>query len=193
MHAVSPEENEENKPVRKSLRGNWVEERATASLDKARPRSCVNKHGHAGILSVETPAKVQGTSTFCASYTVPLSPRVRLKGRRTELLENDLVKEIRAQILSELNPDPDITDLCSVTKADYKLEGFESQRTPLTLDCDYVSEQAITFWSDNYQKVQGVTAVKSMNSPFKRNATFSTPIADQLDPLDEPMQSLSEN
>jgi len=28
---------------------------------------------------------------------------------------------------------------------------------------------------------QGMTAVKTKDSPFKRNATFSTPICEQLD------------
>lgn len=40
---------------------------------------------------------------------------------------------------------------------------------------------------------QGMTAVKTKDSLFKRNATFSTPIGDQLDQLDDTVLYPSEN
>ncbi|XP_026068560.1 sperm-associated antigen 8 isoform X2 [Carassius auratus] len=181
VSTMTSEVDEENNAVGRCLLGNWVEERATALLDRTKPTSCVHKYGHTGILSMDVTARVQGISTFKATFKSPKSIGVRQKGNRAELLENDLIKRISDQIQAEMNIEPLAPELCSVTKADYKVEGFKSVRAPLTTDHDYTADQAITFWSDNYQKIQGVTAVKTKDQPFKRNATFSTPIGDQLD------------
>ncbi|XDV20019.1 hypothetical protein PO909_025403 [Leuciscus waleckii] len=195
---MTSEANEENKPGGRCLLGNWVEERATALLDMTEPRSHVHKYGHTGILTMDVAAKVQGISTFKAAFNTPKILEVRQKvvfivGRRTELLEKDLIKRISDQIHAELNAAPPAPELCSVTKSDFKVEGFKSVRAPLTVDHDYTTEQAITFWSDNYQKIQGMTAVKTKDSPFKTNATFSTPIGEQLDQLDDTVLYPSEN
>uniref|UniRef100_A0A8C7ZYA2 Uncharacterized protein n=1 Tax=Oryzias sinensis TaxID=183150 RepID=A0A8C7ZYA2_9TELE len=45
---------------------------------------------------------------------------------------------------------------------------------------DYKTEQAITFWSENYQQVQGVTPVQNQKAPFRRSALFSTPLSERL-------------
>ncbi|KAI2664222.1 Sperm-associated antigen 8 [Labeo rohita] len=193
VNAMTSEVNEENKPCGRCLLGNWVEERATALLDRTGPRSCVYKYGHTGILTMDVAATIEGISTFKAAYNSPKSLGVRQKGRRAEILENDLIKRISDQIHAEMNAEPPAPELCSVTKADYKAGGFKSVGAPLTMDHDYTTEQAITFWSDNYQKIQGVTAVKTKDHPFKRNATFSTPISEQLDQLNETMLYPSEN
>uniref|UniRef100_A0A672K2N4 Sperm-associated antigen 8-like n=1 Tax=Sinocyclocheilus grahami TaxID=75366 RepID=A0A672K2N4_SINGR len=155
VSAMTSEVNEENEPGGRCLLGNWVEERATALLDRTGPRSRVHKYGHTGILTMDVAAKVQGLSTFKAAFNSPKSLGVRQKGRRAELLENDLIKIIRYdQIHAERNTEPPAPELCSVTKADYKVEGFKSVRAPMAMDHDYTTEQAITVWSDNYQKIQ---------------------------------------
>lgn len=56
-------------------------QRATALLDRTGPRSCVHKHGHTGILTLDVAAKVQGISTFKATFNSPKSLGVRQKGR----------------------------------------------------------------------------------------------------------------
>ncbi|XP_016336112.1 sperm-associated antigen 8-like [Sinocyclocheilus anshuiensis] len=193
VSAMTSEVNEENEPGGRCLLGNWVEERATALLDRTGPRSRVHKYGHTGILTMDVAAKVQGLSTFKAAFNSPKSLGVLQKGRRAELLENDLIKIISDQIHAEMNTEPPAPELCSVTKADYKVEGFKSVRAPMAMDHDYTTEQAITFWSDNYQKIQGVTTVKTKDHPFKINATFSTPIGEQLDQLNDTVLCPSEN
>ncbi|XP_043094748.1 sperm associated antigen 8 [Puntigrus tetrazona] len=190
---MTSELDEENNPGGRCLQGNWVEERATALLDRTGPRSRVHKHGHTGILTVDVTAKAQRISTFKAAFISPKNPGVRQKGSRAELLENDLIKRISDQIHAEMNAEPPAPELCSVSKADYKAQGFKSVRAQLTTDHDYKAEQAVTFWSDNYQKIQGVTAVKTKNRPFQRNAAFSTPIGEQLDQLDNRVLYPSEN
>ncbi|XP_051969726.1 sperm associated antigen 8 isoform X2 [Xyrauchen texanus] len=167
-------------------------QRATELLYRTGSKSCIHENGHIGILTVDTAAEVQGVSTFNAAFSSPKSLGMRQKGKRTELMEKDLIKKISVQVHAELNPAPPASELCSVTKADYKVEGFKPVHAPLNMH-DYTTEQAITFWSDNYQKIQGVTAVKTKHCPFKRNATFSTPISEQLDQLDDTLPYPSEN
>ncbi|KAA0716522.1 hypothetical protein E1301_Tti009469 [Triplophysa tibetana] len=187
MSAFTPEIIEENSTDRICLLGNWVEERATAFLDRSGPKSCINKNGHVGIITVDVTATVQGVTTFKDAFSTPKSHVIRQRGKRTELLEKDLVKRISEQIHAELNPEPPAPEWSSVSKSDYRVEGFKSFQAPLTEVCEhnYTTDRAITFWSDNYQKIQGVTAVTTDDSPFKRNATFSTPISDKLDCQDD--------
>lgn len=54
---------------------------ATALLDSTRPRTCIHKHGHTGILTMDVAAKVQGTSTFRAAFNAPTSLGMRQRGR----------------------------------------------------------------------------------------------------------------
>ncbi|XP_055056967.2 sperm-associated antigen 8 isoform X1 [Misgurnus anguillicaudatus] len=205
MSALSLDVNEENKTDGRSLLGNWVEEvryhsfikiqkqRATALLDRSGPDSSINKNGHMGILTMDVTAKVQGVSTFRSAFDTPQSFGVRKKGRRTELLEKDLIKRISDQIHAELNPDPPANEWSSVSKSDFRVEGFKSVQALLTKDHNYTTDQAITFWSENYQKIQGMTAIKTKDSPFKRNATFSTPITERMDCQDDAMLNPSAN
>ncbi|CDQ64151.1 unnamed protein product [Oncorhynchus mykiss] len=95
------------------------------------------------------------------------------------------------QTHAEFNPEPPKTEFCSTTKEDYKVEGFlPSLPSPLKVH-DYKSDQAITFWSENHHQIQGVTAVRTRDTPFKKNATFSTPISEHMD--DKPILYTPEN
>ncbi|CAB1332716.1 unnamed protein product [Coregonus sp. 'balchen'] len=150
----------EQKSIGKCLLDNWVEERATAVLDNERPRPHIHKNGHKGILTMDLSSKVQGVTTVNAAFTHPRGHGVRQRGLRGELLEKYLIKKISEQTHAEFNPEPPKTEFCSTTKEDYKVEGFQpSLPSPL----------------------KGVTAVSTRNTPFKKNATFSTPISEHMD------------
>ncbi|XP_026883153.2 sperm-associated antigen 8 isoform X1 [Electrophorus electricus] len=177
----SSEVNAENKPVGRCLLDNWVEERATALLDSTGTRLDIHKNGHRGILTVDITSKV--VSTVKAAYITPKGSGVRKRGLRTELLEKDLIKRISEQVHTELNAEPSAHELCSITRADYTAHGFKPACPAVTMDHDYKTDQAITFWSENYQKIQGMTPVRTRDTPFKKNASFSTPINESLDDL----------
>ncbi|TNN36684.1 Sperm-associated antigen 8 [Liparis tanakae] len=109
----------------------------------------------------------------------------------------------REKIHAELNPPSPGTDFCSTTQKDFGVEGFvpfdpETTRlNPLVaLDNlkrviarlsrleqvhDYKSDQAVTFWSENRQRVQGVTGVQNPKASFRKSARFSTPIGERLE------------
>ncbi|XP_066567673.1 sperm-associated antigen 8 [Amia ocellicauda] len=169
------------------LLDNWAEERAAAPLDhvgseeEACGKAQLHKHGHRGILSVDLVSKVADVTTVRETYTPPRGPGVRQRGIRGELLEKYLYKTIREQVLEELNAQPPAAEMISTTRHDYKRDGFESVPPAPSKEHNYKTEQAITYWSENHQKIQGVTAVRSRNTPFKKNTSFSKPISEYLD------------
>ncbi|KAG7314813.1 hypothetical protein KOW79_022116 [Hemibagrus wyckioides] len=174
------------------LLGNWVEERATTSLDNTGPTSDIHKNGHKGILTVDFSSKLNGVSTLKSAFTSPKGTWVRQKGLRSELLQKHLIKSISEQVHAELTPQPPAPELYSVTRADYTAQGFQSvQPTPST-DRDYRTDEAITFWRENFDKIQGVTAVRNRDAPFKKNASFTTPISERLDPNPEDYTDIEE-
>ncbi|XP_062410692.1 sperm associated antigen 8 [Sardina pilchardus] len=182
--SVPEEEPLENNEISvgKCLLDNWVEERATALLVDSMPRTSIQKTGHRGILTLDMTAKMQGLSTVKSSYTPPKGPGVRVKGLRGELLEKHLFEKISAEVQAEFNPDPPATEFCSTTQTDYTVEGFRCvSPTILSQEYDHRTDQAITLWSENYHHLQGVTAVTTKDAPFRKNASFSKPISEQLD------------
>ncbi|XP_063067349.1 sperm associated antigen 8 [Engraulis encrasicolus] len=167
--------------VGRCLLDNWVEERATAQLDTSTPRESLYKKGHKGILTVDDTAKVQGTSTIKSSYIPPRGPGVRERGRRGELLERELFQKISEQIQSELNPEPPAPDFSSTTHTDYMAEGFQCSGPTLAQMYESKADQAICFWNENHNCLQGVTAANNKDAPFRKNCSFSKPISEQLD------------
>ncbi|TSL28200.1 Sperm-associated antigen 8 [Bagarius yarrelli] len=128
--------------------------RATIELDNSGTASDIQKHGHRDILTVDVSSKLNGVSTLKSAFTSPYGTRVRQKGLRSELLQKHLMKSISEQVNAELTPQPVVPELYSVTRTDYSVEGFQCvQPTPST-DRDYRTDEAITFWRENVDKVQ---------------------------------------
>ncbi|KAJ8385500.1 hypothetical protein AAFF_G00185360 [Aldrovandia affinis] len=169
------------KTTARCLMENWVEERATAFLDTEESGAHVYKHGHKGIISIDLESKAQDVTTVKDTFIPPVAPGIRQRGRREELLEKALYKTISEQVEEELNRAPPPAEFVSTTREDFKVPGFQSVPPSPSKEHDYKTEQAISFWSENYHKVQRVTAVRTRDTPFKKNSAFSTPITDCLD------------
>ncbi|XP_025764683.1 sperm-associated antigen 8 isoform X1 [Oreochromis niloticus] len=90
------------------------------------------------------------------------------------------------KIRADLNPQTPKTEYCSTTQKDFCVEGFVPFKPETTRIHDYKTDQAITFWSENCQRIQGVTAARSLKGPFRKSALFSTPITERLDEIDLP-------
>ncbi|KAG7476967.1 hypothetical protein MATL_G00088390 [Megalops atlanticus] len=170
-----------NQSTGKCLLDNWVEERASAPLDNEESKDFIYKHGHKGILSVDLISKIQDVSTVKEAFIPPVGPGVRQRGLREEILEKSLYKTISEQVHNEFNPGPPKAEFFSTTREDFKVPGFKSVPPSPSTEHDYKREQAISFWSENHQKIQGVTAVRTTDTPFKKNATFSTPLNESLE------------
>ncbi|XP_049909182.1 sperm associated antigen 8 [Epinephelus moara] len=168
----------------KCMLHNWAEERAVAALDNQETMMEIQKHGHRGILTVDQESKMEAVTTLRATYTPPKSPGVRLRGIRGELLEKHIAQMIREKIQADMNPPTPKTDFCSTTQKDFCVDGFVSVTPKSTQAHDYKNDQAVTFWSENCQRVQGVTTIKTLKAPFKKSALFSTPISERLDEIE---------
>ncbi|XP_028458170.1 sperm-associated antigen 8 [Perca flavescens] len=172
--------------VGKCMLHNWAEERAVAALDIQQTRTEIQKRGHRGILTMDQESKMETVSTLKATYIPPKSPGVRLRGIRGELLEKHIAQMIREKVHAELKPPSPKTDFCSTTQKDFCVEGFVHFTPQTTQVHDYKTDQAVTFWSENCQQIQGVTAVKTLKVPFRKWAQFSTPISERLDEIELP-------
>ncbi|XP_061071874.1 sperm associated antigen 8 isoform X3 [Conger conger] len=126
-------------------------------------------------------SKTQDVTTVKEAFIPPAASQIRQRGLREELLEKALYNTISQQVDEEFNPGPPPAEFISTTREDFKVPGFQSVPPSPSKEHDYKSEQAISFWSENHEKVQRVTAVKTRDTPFKRNSLFSTPIGQRLD------------
>ncbi|XP_022600119.1 sperm-associated antigen 8 [Seriola dumerili] len=173
--------------VGKCLLHNWTEERAVAALDNEETKTQIQRHGHRGILTMDQESKMETVTTLKAAYVLPKGPGVRLKGIRGELLEKHIAQMISDKVHAQLNPLTPKTDFCSTTHRDFCVEGFVPLTPGTTQAHDYKTDQAVTFWSENYQLVQGVTPVQTLKAPFRKSALFSTPISERLDEIEPPL------
>ncbi|XP_068191204.1 sperm-associated antigen 8 [Antennarius striatus] len=161
----------------------WVEKRAVAALGSEEERAQIQRHGHRGIITMDQESKMETVTTFRAAFPPPKSSGVRTQGTRSELLEKRLTQMISEKIQSERKQPTPSTDFCSTTQRDFCVKGFVSSAPETTPVHDYKTDQAITFWSEKYQQIQGVTGVRTLKAPFRKSATFSTPIREQLDEI----------
>ncbi|XP_035812883.1 sperm associated antigen 8 isoform X2 [Amphiprion ocellaris] len=155
--------------------------RASAGLDAEETKIHIQRHGHKGILTMDQESKMETMTTLKAAYAAPKSPGVRLRGIRGELLEKHIAQMISEKLHAERNPPIPKTEYCSTTQTDFCVKGFVSSTPETTQVHDYKTDQAISFWSENYQRVQGVTAAQTSQAPFRKSAKFSTPISERLD------------
>ncbi|KAM4707213.1 sperm-associated antigen 8 [Discoglossus pictus] len=77
----------------------------------------------------------------------------------------------------------------STTHRDYNVKDFVPQTPQPSKEHDYHREEAVTFWTENKHLVQGVTDIRTTDTPFKRSSAFSAPISQCLDePLPHSME-----
>uniref|UniRef100_A0A8C0FKZ1 SPAG8 protein n=1 Tax=Bubo bubo TaxID=30461 RepID=A0A8C0FKZ1_BUBBB len=149
---------------------NWQEERATNHLDSMpgwEPGSegFTYRHGHHGLLVHQLLSWPTNSSTMKDTYRRP--QRALLLGRG-EMLE---------KICSQRMP----MESVSTTHQDYHAGGCQFMPLPTTQPHNYCTEQPCSFWLEQAPQLPGVTSIRSGDSPFRRNAAFSTPITEYLE------------
>ncbi|XP_070845760.1 sperm-associated antigen 8 [Chaetodon trifascialis] len=170
----------------KCILHNRMEEGTAAALDTEETRAKILRHGHRGILRMDQESKMESITTHKANYLPPKSPGVRLRGIRGELLEKHITQMISERIHAEQKPTTPKAEFCSTTQKDFCVDGFVPLTPATTQVHDYKTDQAITFWTENCQRIQGVTAIRTLKAPFRKSALFSTPISERLDEIDLP-------
>lgn len=171
---------------------NWVEERQVfqTGLDSAGVNSTESytsnsslpyKDGHKGILTRELDTAVEKESNSMGSYQRPAQCGVRTVGRKKELMERALYAKVSQELQEEINEPSPVEEYKSVTQKDFYDDEFESELPAPLYEHNVNTEQPITFWSHHKEKIPGVSQIKTLDTPFKKNSAFSKPIAEGTD------------
>ncbi|XP_054842334.1 sperm-associated antigen 8 isoform X2 [Eublepharis macularius] len=192
--ACAPPEPPPEPPARgHCLLRNWQEERATNHLDHVpSPRGGTEgffyRHGHQGLLTLQDLAGLAKSTTMKDSYQRPW--RMGLPARAGGHDGVAFVPEIQEVFEKEVDPPPSPMDSLSTTHRDYRREGFLLVPPSPTKPHDYRTEQPRSFWLAHAQQVPGVSSIRTDDTPFKKCATFTTPVTECLD---QPMPYGPEN
>ncbi|XP_068522874.1 sperm-associated antigen 8 isoform X2 [Anas acuta] len=198
--AMEPPEVPAPMPVQVVPRGsclihNWQEERATNDLDQVPvpemgSEGFVHRHGHRGLLTLQPPAQPPPSSTTKHAFRPPHSVPMLARGQREAMLELMLYQKYRQELLEEMSPPRAPMESLSTTHRDFQAGGFQPTPLPTTQPHDYHTEQPCSFWLEQARSVPGVTCIRTGDSPFRRNAAFSTPITEYLE---QPLPHVAES
>ncbi|NXJ83308.1 SPAG8 protein, partial [Trogon melanurus] len=161
---------------------NWQEERATHHLDAVldqEPGSegFIYRHGHHRLLTHQLFSWPTNSTTMKDTYRPPHRALLLGRGQRQAMLESMLYQKYR-QACTPASPQgarsclPSRYTVCSTTL----LHCLHFQPH------NYHTEQPCSFWLEQARKLLAVTSIHSGDSPFRRNAAFSTPITESLEP-----------
>ncbi|NXY80269.1 SPAG8 protein, partial [Glareola pratincola] len=182
-------------PCRLAARGtclihNWQEERATNHLDTVPGQQLgsegfTHPHGHHGLLVNQLLPCPTNSTTTKDTYRPPHRGtllRVPARGWGAPRAERCGVYSAgREEMLEKMCPPQKPVELVSTTHRDYRGGGCHFMPLPTTQPHDYCTEQPCSFWLEQAHRLPGVTSIRSGNSPFRRNAAFSTPITESLE------------
>ncbi|NXQ87745.1 SPAG8 protein, partial [Nyctibius grandis] len=186
-------------PRGKCLIHNWQEERATNHLDcvpEQEPGSegFIYRHGHRGLLVHQPLSWPTNSTTTKDTYRPPHRVLLLGRGQREATLESILYQKYRQACASACHPPlepmevleessrPQMpTKSVSTTHQDYCTGGCQLMPLPTSQPHNYHTEQPCSFWLEQAHNLPGVTGIRSGDSPFRRNATFSTPITEYLE------------
>ncbi|XP_038646695.1 sperm associated antigen 8 [Scyliorhinus canicula] len=181
------QEDNANRIKNKCLIGNWLEQRVSSPFDqdeeKATSHALAFKNGHKGLLSTDYLSNMSDITTYKDSYPTPMPPPQPERGIKKQLIEKYMYHKISKELFdaheAALAFQP--MEPLSVTGRDFKMEGFKSVPRPPTMIHNYKTEQPITIWSDHATEVHGVTTIKTGDTPFRKNTSFSKPIMETFD------------
>ncbi|XP_036594490.1 sperm-associated antigen 8 [Trichosurus vulpecula] len=181
----SPESRAPGVPVPrgKCLLHNWVEERATNELDLVlnheESEGFRYRHGHLGLLTLDLSSPHASRTTQKDSYQDPGNPRRALRGKREAMLELLLHHQIRKEVDRKSDP-PMYFNYESVTHHDYQRE-LDRPGPPPPTKVHSLQEPPETYWLQTASKLPGVSNSGICDTPFRKNCSFSTPVALSMD------------
>ncbi|XP_070650839.1 sperm-associated antigen 8 isoform X2 [Bos indicus] len=177
----------ETLPRGQCLLYNWEEERATNYLDQVPvmqdgSESFFFRHGHRGLLTLQPQSPTSSCTTQKDSYQPPKSHCQPIRGLCS--------KEVQA----EQEPTRKDSEVESVTHHDYKKELVQAGPPAPTKIHDYHTEQPETFWLERAPQLPGVSNIRTLDTPFRKNCSFSTPVPLSLEqPLPFEPESYSQH
>ncbi|XP_069432309.1 sperm-associated antigen 8 isoform X2 [Ovis canadensis] len=170
----------ETLPRGQCLLYNWEEERATNYLDQVPvmqdgSESFFFRHGHRGLLTLQPQSPMSSCTTQKDSYQPPTSHCQPIRGKREAILEMLLRQQICKEVQAEQEPTRKDFEFESVTHHDYKKELVQAGPPAPTKLHDYRTEQPETFWLERAPQLPGVSHIRTLDTPFRKNCSFSTP------------------
>ncbi|XP_023583103.1 sperm-associated antigen 8 [Trichechus manatus latirostris] len=171
----------ETLPRGQCLLYNWEEERATNHLDRVPStqdgcESFFFRHGHRGLRTLQLQSPMPSSTTQKDSHQPPANLYPSLRGKREAMLEMLLHHQICKEVQAEQEPTRKLFETQSVTHHDYRMELVQSGPPAPTKPHDYRREQPETFWLQRAPQLPGVSNIKTLDTPFRRNCSFTTPV-----------------
>ncbi|NWU53002.1 SPAG8 protein, partial [Dromas ardeola] len=188
---------------------NWQEERAANHLgampgQQLGSEGFTHRHGHHGLLVNQLLSCPTNSTTTKDTYRPPHRGtllRVPARGGGDPRAERcGFCSAGREEMLEKICPPRKPMESVSTTHRDY-CGGGSTLMEPTRLLCppqtcrppcslsrcfhlqphNYCTEQPCSFWLEQAHRLPGVTSIRSRDSPFRRNAAFSTPITESLE------------
>ncbi|XP_077202789.1 sperm-associated antigen 8 [Paroedura picta] len=161
---------------------NWQEERATNALDEVpgsgdgSTEGFFFRHGHRGLLTLHSLAGLARSTTTQDAYRRPCPTGRPIRGQREAMMQWLLYQKYSKEAFAEdVDPPPGPMESVSTMQRDYHREGLLSVLPTPTQPHNYRTEQPQTFWLEHAQQVPGVSSIQTGDTPFRKNASFSTP------------------
>ncbi|XP_037599608.1 sperm-associated antigen 8 isoform X3 [Cebus imitator] len=171
----------ETLPRGQCLLYNWEEERAANHLDQVPSmqdgsESFFFRHGHQGLLTMQLKSPMPSSTTQKDSYQPPENIYWPLRGKREAMLEMLLHHQICKEVQAEQEPTRKLFEVESVTHHDYRMQLAKAGPSAPTKPHNYRQEQPETFWIQRASQLPGVSNIRTLDTPFRKNCSFSTPV-----------------
>ncbi|NXT87575.1 SPAG8 protein, partial [Anhinga rufa] len=176
---------------------NWQEERATNHLDlvlgqEPGGKSFMHRHGHHGLLVHQPLSSPTDSTTTKDTYRPPHRVLLLGRGEFEPPPKQCAPQKGSERSLAKTYPPRMPMESVSTTHRDYCATGCQFTPLPTTQPHNYCTEQPCSFWLEQARSLPGVTSICGGDSPFRRNAAFSTPITSYLEQPCAPLISQSQ-
>jgi len=161
------------------LMENWFEERKSKVYDHGKSTKEANIKGHDKILTLNSDAKLQQCSEYKAKFRD--TPMSNPRPPRNRLMETFLVQKATKELQQDLEPPYHQGDYKTEYSGEICKDDFYSVKPTPKFRHNLYSEMPVSYWSENAKTtaIHGMSQVKAMDSPFRKNSAFSKVLMDQ--------------
>ncbi|GAB5579898.1 sperm-associated antigen 8 isoform X2 [Prionailurus iriomotensis] len=163
----------------------WGPQRATNHLDQVPSmqdgsESFFFRHGHQGLLTLQLQSPMSFSTTQKDSYQPPRNCYQPTRGESVKPCWRCSCATRSGLYSKEVQAEQETTrkqfEVESVTHHDYRKELVQAGPPAPTKPHDYRREQPETFWIQRAPQLPGVSSIKTLDTPFRKNCSFSTPV-----------------
>uniref|UniRef100_A0A8C0HDI5 Uncharacterized protein n=1 Tax=Chelonoidis abingdonii TaxID=106734 RepID=A0A8C0HDI5_CHEAB len=157
----------------------WETKRTTNELDQVPSPELGSegffyRHGHRGLLTLQLLSQLANSTTMKDSYRRPQRTGLPVRGEAWGVLR-------RGKPSAHPRSSGSLGGCSSLHSQRALPADGHALRLCFSQPHDYHLEQPHTFWLESARQLPGVSNIRTSDTPFRRNATFTTPISDYLD------------